>query len=585
MRRRWRRIWWSVGGTAAGVVALVALGWWVDRQRETDLKDGTAAVESAFRHTIPDHAPRLRFRDVREELGITLRHGVARRTRRLPEDTGSGLAWGDYDGDGDFDLYVVNQPRGEGSGPREDGNRLYRNDGTTFTDVTMDAGVGDADGLGMGASFADYDADGDLDLYVTNFGRNRLYRNRGDGTFEEVARQAGVDDARWSTGVAWGDFDRDGDLDLYVCNYLRYDAADDGRGSEAWEGIPVSLNPNAYDAAPNALFRNAGDGTFEDCAVLLNVEDASGRSLAAAFCDLDGDGWLDLYVNNDVSQNALFRNQGFASPDEAHRFVDVSALTGSADPRGSMGLSIGDVSGPKNHPDGLADLFLTHWVAQENALYIGLRVGPDEVEYRDRIRRFRLGEISTDTVGWGCAMVDLDLDGATDIVVANGSTLEHKQDRAELVAEPLFCFWRSGDRFWDLAPGAGPAAAGHHVGRGLAAADWDGDGDVDLAISVNRGFPLMLRNETQTDHRSLTVRLEGPATACFGARIEVVSGQRHSYRYWGADVSYLSMHASDAVFGLGSHSDAETVRVTWADGKSSTLPDVPAGRVVVRYPR
>ena len=506
------------------------------------------------------------------DLGVTIRHGADQRNRRLPEDTGSGLAWGDYDADGDFDLYVVNHPhRAPGQDDVADSNRLYRNDGTRFVDVTVAAGVGDPGGFGVGASFADYDADGDVDLYVTNDGPNRLFRNRGDGSFDEVAELAGVADSGWSTGVTWGDLDRDGDLDLYVCNYLQYDVPEEAENSEAWEGIPVTLNPNAYDAAPNSLFLNRGDGKFDECAERFEVHNDRGRSLAASFCDLDGDGWLDLYVNNDVSQNVLFKNTGAEAVKESDRFLEISAITGTADPRGSMGLSVGDVSGAKGRPDGYPDLFITHWIAQENALYIGVPVSQGDVEFRDRVRRFRLGEISTGAVGWGCAMVDLDLDGATDIAVANGSTLEDKKDPDRLLAEPLFLFWRSGRRFWNLAPAAGRVASARHVARGLAAADWDGDGDVDLAVAVNRGTPLLLRNDTETENHSLTVRLDGPASACFGARIEVVAGGTSSYRWQGSDVSYLSMHSSDALFGLGEQEHADAIRVSWADGSRSQL--------------
>ncbi len=584
MNRRQKKIAASVILTVAGIAAITLLANRVETIRDTDLADASADVGTEFRHAIPQNAPKVMFVNVAEEVGINFRHGAGSRNRLLPEDTGSGLAWGDYDADGDPDLYLVNYPQNPGSiNQDEDSNRLYRNDNGLFVDVTEEAGVGDAAGFGMGASFADYDNDGDLDLYVTNRGANRLFRNDGHGRFEEVAEDVGVAGDSWSAGVAWGDVDHDGDLDLYVTNYIDYDAKPEDQSMGTWEGVPVTLNPNSYDPVCNNLYLNDGRGHFVDSAKTLGVENSQGRSLAATMFDFDQDGWLDIYVNNDVSQNALFRNLGSDAVPGASRFIDASAMTGTADPRGSMGISVGDVSGPDGKADGLADLFITHWVAQENALYVGKDVGGGDVEYRDRVRRFRLGEISTDTVGWGSAMVDLDLDGLTDIVVANGSTLEQRDRPGFLRQEPIFLFWRNGSRFFDLAPKAGKTASSLHDARGLAAADFDGDGDVDLAINVNRGKFILLRNETPTSHRGITVRLAGPPAALFGARIQVKTSSGTSTHWYGADASYLSMHHRDIIVGLKNHKSAEKVTVSWADGKQTIQTDVPSGLTILTY--
>jgi hypothetical protein len=579
-------------GTMVLTAAFGGFAFWLERRRDTDLQDPTAGITAAFKEASGVKAPPIRFRDVAQAMGIVARHGPGPRSRALPEDTGSGLAWGDIDGDGDWDLYLVNFPGPLGGPPDPDGaNHLYRNDGGRFTDVTAASGTGDPGGFGMGASFADYDGDGDTDLYVTNYGPNRLFRNRGDGTFEQVAEAAGVADPSWSTGVAWGDYDRDGHLDLYVGSYVTYEHVEDTSGSAAGTAmgpyvVPFTLNPNSFDPQPNRLFRNRGDGTFEDVAAALGVANPDGRSLAVTFCDLDGDGWLDLYVNNDVSENKLYRNLGALArgTDEAPGFADISTLTGSADPRGSMGLSVADLGGVTAELDGLPDLFITHWVAQENALYQSVALPAGDFEYRDKTRHLRLGEVSIDKVGWGCAFADLDLDGRLDIAVANGSTLERKDDRSQLAAEPLFLLWNTGDGFHDVAPEAGEAAAASHSARGLAAADFDGDGDVDLAVAVNRGRPLLLRNETETRNRSLVVRLRGADAVRFGARVEVEGAGVTQRRWWGADVGYLGMHAPDLVFGLGETPRAARVRVRWADGSESALTEVPAGRVEVTPP-
>jgi hypothetical protein len=315
--------------------------------------------------------------------------------------------------------------------------------------------------------------------------------------------------------------------------------------------------------------------------------------------DLDGDGWLDLYVANDVSPNKLFRNmQGSAEGSlydrmrrlEAARdgsattFFDISPITGSADFRGSMGLSVGETGALNNNLDGLPDLFLTHWVAQENALYQS-QVLDDDFLYRDKIREFRLGEISLNVVGWGCGFCDLDLDGRPDLVVANGSTLEHKSDPQQLIAEPAFVFWNDGRQYQEIAARTGQALRGRHVARGLALADFNNDGRPDIAISVNRGQPLLLVNETATNNRYLKVRLRGPSAKCFGAKVELrTGGAPRQVQWWGADVSYLSQHAQELIFGLGTGPEPDELRVTWADGRVVTYPPGASPRLDVVYP-
>ncbi len=594
---RKQKIWISIWGTVLGTTALTGLVLWADARRNTDLGDPTAGVTASAKEAGHVKVPPILFSDVAEAMGIRMRHGPGPRSRTLPEDTGSGVAWGDYDADGDWDLYVVNfpGPPSQASASPEGSNRLFRNDGGHFTDVTEEAGVGDPQGFGMGVTMADYDDDGDIDIYVTNFGPNRLYRNRGDGTFEEVAAEVGVADPSWSTGAAWGDFDRDGHLDLYVCNYVDYDADDLGPElmldtAAGSYGVPYTLNPNSFDPAPNRLYRNRGDGTFEDVAERVGVSNPGGRSLAATFCDLDGDGWLDLYVNNDVSTNRLYRNMAGDLGAESQAlseillFADLSTITGTADPRGSMGLSVGKIASAGGKADGLPDLFITHWVAQENALYQSLVTSGGDLEYRDKTRQFRLGEISIDTVGWGCALVDIDLDGRVDLAVANGSTLQRQDDPLQLIAEPIFLFWNAGKQFYNAAPAAGEVVSRNHSARGLAAADFDDDGDVDFAVAINRGRLLLLRNETPRTNHFLKVRLRGRSAACFGAKVEVVHAGQRQVQWSGADVTFLSMHAAEMIFGLGKDNKVDRIHVVWADGRESTLTAVPAGRVEVVYP-
>lgn len=572
-RQRKLRVWTIA--IIAGTLALSLLVWWIDRIRDTNRVNARPNVSAAFKDAAIAQETTVRFTDVTMAAGLRRTDPVIPRRRALPEDNGSGLAWGDFDGNGWTDLYVVSH-----HGP----NRLYRNNRNgTFTDVTEKAGVSDPDGFGLGATWVDYDNDGHPDLYVTNRGPNRLYHNNGDGTFTDVAAKAGVADPGWGMGVAWGDFDRDGFIDFYLCNYVAYDS--DGheppppaRGTTDVFDVPFTLNPNSYTPQPNKLFRNRGDGTFEDVTARCGVADADGRSMAATFVDLDGDGWLDLYVNNDDSPDRLFHNTGGDfGPDSPVAFFDYSAVTGIADSRGSMGLSVAEIGDMDGVPDGLPDLFITHWVAQENALYRSLPTSNGKLEYRDKSRAFGLGEISIDRVGWGSAFVDLDRDGHVDIAVANGSTLEQIENPLLLKPEPMFIFISDGKGFKDVAPLAGPATARAYNARGLAAADFDHDGDVDLAVSTNEGDVYLLRNDTPTGNHSLEIHLKGPAADCFGAKVEIWTGAHRQIRWWGADVSYLSMHAAEIIYGLGRADHADKVRVQWVDGKVSLLSNVPAG--------
>ena len=580
--RRRQRLIWACLGTLLGTAVLAAGGIWWERRQNTDLADPQAGVTRKFDHEIPDHAPTLTFTDIGPTLGITGQHGAGPRGRLLPEDTGSGIVLADFDSDGDWDLFLPNFAT---DGSDDGANFYYRNDGDQWTESAVAAGLDDPHGFAMGATVADFDADGDPDLYVTQFGPNRLFRNRGDGTFEEVGAEFGVNDDSWSVGSAWGDFDRDGLLDLYVVNYLEFEpegaaafASEDPASEDPeWQAVPFTLNPNAFDPVPNRLYRQRSDRSFEELALSAGVSDRGGRGLGVTAVDLDRDGWLDLYVTNDVSPNALFRNLGLADGGLADGgladgpiFEDWSARTGTADPRGSMGIAVADLDLPlpdsEGRQDGLPDLFISHWIAQENALY--LAVAEPRLEYRDRVRDWRLGEISTDRVGWGCGFLDIDLDGRLDLAVANGSTLE-EGDPKTLIAQAPFLLWNDGQRFYDLAPGAGPALAGSHVARGLAVGDLDRDGDPDLALSINRGRPLILRNDQDTGHHGLTLELAGDPARYHGARVEVSANGRRQIRWWGADASFASQHAPELIFGLGTDDGPVTVEIFWIGAEPS----------------
>lgn len=367
--------------------------------------DGTISglTSTLTRNVTPDMV-RFRFKDMSQAAGIAFHHFPGSRQSLLPEDMGSGLAWGDYDNDGDSDLFLVNfygsilQPIP--GNPQQGRCALYRNDGDgRFANVSQQAGVNFAC-YGLAAAWGDYDSDGDLDLYVTAYGANSLFRNNGDGTFVDVTTSAGVGDPRFSAGCAWTDYNQDGHLDLYVCNYVKFEFRDEDRerssrqfGSE----IPYTINPSTYPPEANTLYRNNGDGTFADVANESGVANQSGRSLGAAWFDFDSDGCIDLYVANDVSSNGVFRNLGDGT------FADIGARSLAADYRGAMGLAVGDVD-----RDADLDLFVTHWLAQENAYFQNMfslgwteEDGSPKLFFMDSADEHGLGQISLNMGGLG----------------------------------------------------------------------------------------------------------------------------------------------------------------------------------------
>ncbi len=543
-----------------------------------------SGLSSSLSRSLPEDTPEVVFTDVTESSGISFRHFPARRTSRLPEDMGSGAAWGDYDGDGWMDLYVVNMPRalGEenaGSETNEAHSRLYHNlQNGTFEEVSKTAGVA-FDGMAMGASWADYDNDGRLDLFVTAYGHNRLYRNRGDGTFEDVSKTAGVfgPEGFW-VGAAWGDYDRDGHVDLYVTGYVDY-VEDLPAGVSLQYDVesPAAINPSSFAPIPNLLYRNRGNGTFEEVAIETGVSNDRGRSLSAVWVDLNRDGLLDLYVANDVSDNVLYINRGDGL------FEDRSYQALVADYRGAMGIATADWNG-----DGDVDLFVTHWIAQENALYENTASGtaaPDGrrgVRFMDVADRFGVGQIALDFVGWATGFTDYDNDGLLDLFVVNGSTLQKQDAPQELVPMRDQLFWNRGpeDGFFDVSTVAGDHFSRELVGRGAAAADYDRDGDMDLFIVNHGDKAVLLRNDGGNRQNWLQVHLDDDrgASAGYGATIRVVAGPNRWIRQVGAQGPYASQHSPVEHFGLGQRTKVDSVIVDRVTGERQVLTGVPVNR-------
>lgn len=530
----------------------------------------------------------LVFTNQASAAGLTFVHFPGRRSSQLPEDMGSGLAWGDYDDDGDPDLYVVNQVGPLTLSPDDvEGSsavaRLFRNDGARFVDVTAEAGVG-VGGWGMGAAWGDADGDGDLDLFVTRYGTNVLYRNDGQGRFQDVSQESGVGgpEGFWA-GVSWADYDRDGDLDAYVCGYVAYtwDPEKVGQGSRQFQTVvPYTLNPSSYPAVENLLLRNDG-GVFTDVAEEAGVANASGRSLSASWADFDGDGWPDLYVANDVSDNALFQNTGDGG------FRDISHSAWVADYRGAMGLGIGDWDGDLD-----LDMFITHWLAQEHGLYAdetsSMVVTEDApLRFVDQADLFGVGQIGLDAVGWGTGFVDFDNDGRLDLYAVNGSTFQEEDDTTRLVPMRSFLFWNAGENgYFEIGERAGGPFAESLVGRGAATADYDGDGDQDVAVLVHGGPLRLARNESGDRRAWLRVLLRSAGTPhetslrttswATGARVTLTTGGASQVREVGGQSSYLSQEPpGEVAFGLGDARSVDRLEVRWPSGRTQSFQDLP----------
>jgi hypothetical protein len=569
---RRRRRWVLAGGAVVltGAAAVLHRA----RTRVPEYRGGgeIKGLVDKLRSDLPSSVPRVVFHEVGAEAGLVFEHFPGTRAGRLPEDMGSGVAVGDVDADSWPDVFLVNSgPLVPASGETRGRSRLFRNlGGGRFEDMTETSGI-DLQELGMGAAFLDADGDGDLDLFVTTYGTCRLFENDGSGRFSDVSTRAGLDmrEGFWS-GVAVADYDRDGALDVYVCNYVLYDEAGKaGHRSQFGVDIPALINPSTFEPAPNMLLRGRGDGTFDDIAVAAGVRDVTGRSLGALFTDLDLDGWPDIYVANDVSDNALFLNRGDGT------FEDITTAALIGDYRGAMGLAAADFDG-----DHDLDVFITHWVGQENALYaLSTRErtgeGRAKLAYVDLADRYGVGFAALQMVGWATRFFDYDNDGALDLFVVNGSTIPLADDTTCLAPMKSQLFWRQpsgSNRFHDLGAVGGEFFAEAHVGRGGATLDYDLDGDEDLVVSLFGERARLLRNDGGNGRPSVRLRLREPSGNRFavGARVEAESGGVTRIDVTETQGSYLSQHVvGELAFGLGNQAQLDPVRVTWPDGAVS----------------
>ncbi len=514
--------------------------------------------------------------DVTGHTGITWRHFDGSSGRRyIVETVTAGLATFDYDGDGLIDIYFVNGAALRGTHydkpPR---NALYRNLGNfRFEDVTEQAGVGHT-GFGLGVAAADYDNDGDQDLFVNNFGPNVLYRNNGDGTFTNVTEQAGVGGGnRVGAGAAFLDIDNDGLLDLYVANYVKFDY--ETHPQRTAEGYPVYPGPMDFLPEPDCLYRNNGDGTFTEVSDQSGIGQYAGTGMGMVCADVDNDGDTDIFVLNDVSGNFFFENDG-----KGH-FQEVGLANGTAYnldgvALGSMGVDCGDVDN-----DGLVDFYMTSYSGEMPALYRNLGGG----RFEDVTLHAGAAAALVPHVNWGVGIVDFDNDGHRDLYIACG----HLQDNAELFLPgtayevPNVLLWNTGNgKFVDISANCGPAMGIARSSRGAAFDDLDNDGRIDVVVLNSRREPTVLRNDTPGGNHWLQIRLRGTTSNRdgVGARVRVVAGNLTQWAQVHSGRGYQSHFGTRLHFGLANHPRADRVEVFWPSGTRDVLTDVPADQLL-----
>jgi hypothetical protein len=508
----------------------------------------------------------------------------------MPEIMGAGVALLDYDGDGDLDVYFVQgslldpaEKLSDALFPPPDrhwpGNRLFRNElipsgKLQFTDVTEAAGVGHV-GYGMGVAVGDYDNDGYPDLYVTNFGHNVLYHNNGNGTFSDVTRKAGVAAGFWSTSSAFLDYDRDGYLDLFVTGYVDFTL----KGNKVRHdpmGAREFYTPSIYRPLISRLFRNRGDGTFEDVTERSGIGFKAGPGLGVVCADFNGDGWPDIYVANDEAANHLWLNQKNGT------FQEVALRSGAAysadgSERAGMGATAGDFDN-----DGDEDILVTNLTGQTHTLYRNDGKG----FFETATLQLGLYQPTLPYTGFGVEWFDYDNDGFLDLFVANGAVriLEELRGTPYPYQQRNQLLHNEGGRsFRDVTSRGGAALELPGVARGAAFGDIDNDGDIDIVVANNNGPGRLLLNQTGSRKHWLEIRLEGVKSnrQGLGARVAVLrKSQSPLWRRAHTDGSYLSAHSSIVHFGLGDDAAFEGVAVEWPSGWSEIWTDTRADRKI-----
>lgn len=521
----------------------------------------------------------IRFTDQTHAAKINFRHNNGASDHRyLPETMGAGCLFFDYDKDGYLDIFLVNSgkscanPSKHRTNPDEM-NVLYRNNGDgTFTDVTKQSGFEKNYGFGMGCVSADYDNDGDADLFLTNYGSNQLYRNNGDSTFSDVTTQVGVGDSRWSVSASFGDYNLDGYLDLYVVNYLDYQI--ETAHPCILEGVHIYCGPHEYPGAQDTLYQNNGDGTFTNVTKIAGVEN-EGKGLGVLFTDYNNDGKPDIFVANDAVEDFLYHNNGDGT------FKDVAVSAGIAyNSEGRATASMGIANGDYDN-DGLLDLFVTNFSLEVNSLFHNDGAGYYTMTTFDT----GLAEPSFSQLGFGTQFLDADNNGTLDLFVANGHVWDNVAEITPSLSYKQKCqfFVNMGEgKFTDISETVWKFFTNPIVARGTAIGDYDNDGDMDILISCCGGNPVLLRNDTQVNNNWLKIKLVGNTSNRdgIGSKVIVRSGDFTQIKEVTSGGSYASGSDNSIHFGLGNHSEVETIEVKWQSGHIQRLKNISVNQVV-----
>jgi len=525
----------------------------------------------------PRYSGPIEFTDVTAQSGIRFKHNSGAFGKKyLPETMGSGCAFLDFDNDGWQDILLINSM----SWPERKGAKSYpalyhNNRNGAFTDVTREAGLMQ-EMYGLGCAVADYDNDGNTDIFITCLGPDRLFRNMGGGKFSDVTQKAGTNDTAFSTSAAWVDYDKDGKLDLFVCNYVDWAVEKDLHCT--LDGKNKSYcTPESYKGQSSTLYRNKGDGTFENVTERAGLLDSTGKSLGVALIDFDGDNWIDLFVANDTQPNKLYKNNGNAT------FTDVAMTAGVAFSeagvaRAGMGVDAADYDG-----SGRPSLIIGNFSNEMMALYHNEGTGL----FIDEAPTSTIGQSSLLTLTFACFFVDYDLDGLPDIFAANG----HVSDDISAVQpkvkypQPPHLFRNLGKkRFEAITAKLGRAMQQPVVARGAAYGDFDNDGDPDLLITANNGPARLLRNDGGNQNNLLRVKTQGVASNRDGIGAKIALKMADGAQAWNlvkTGSSYCSQSELPVTFGLGKSDKVPRVEVTWPSGRVDTMTDVNANQEIV----